>query len=102
MTSRSTLAAALALAFTFGALGDAEAAKADKKNRRAGAGSPERFLSRFDRNNDQKLDAAESEHVRQAFESLKKLDTDKDGSLSESEVAAAKVAQKRARKKKTE
>src|ERR1044071_8068573 len=99
MTSKSTPLIAVALGFTFAALGPAESAK-DKARKRGG--TPEQFLSRFDRNSDQKLDASESERVRQTFEMLKKLDTDKDGSLSDSELAAAKVAQKRVRKKKTQ
>ena len=68
-----------------------------KKGKRAGAG---RMLGRFDRNGDGKIDGKEAEHVRGIYSALAALDTDHDGKLSYSEVAAAKV-QTGKRKKKT-
>ena len=65
----------------------AEAAKGQKRQQRAAA----RMLGRFDANNDGTLTAKEAERVRRVFTTLKELDSDKNGELSDSEISAAKV-----------
>lgn len=51
-----------------------------------------RMLSRFDSNHDGSIDSTEAVRVRNAYEALKALDTNKDGQLSDSEITAMKVA----------
>jgi len=74
----------------------AEAAKPNKADR-AGKNPAARMLGRFDANHDGSLDTTEAQRVRKAFEALKNLDTDKNGELSDSEIAAAKVAKRKAK-----
>jgi hypothetical protein len=71
----------------------AKANKADKSEKRGAA----RMLGRFDANHDGSLDTTEAQRVRKAFEALKNLDTDKNGELSDTEIAAAKVAKRGAK-----
>jgi EF hand len=75
----------------------AQAAKGTKGKRGA---NPGRILSRFDRDKSGAIDGAEVAHVQTAFTALATLDTDKDGKLSESEVAAAKIEAGRKKKAK--
>ncbi len=90
---RLLLATAFAVGITLAAPTPAHAAKPGK----AGKGEQRvaaRMLARFDRNDDQTLDATEAERVRNAFETLKALDKDNDGQLSDSEISAAKIGKK--------
>ena len=87
---------ALGAAFLF-ATPSADAAKTKKERRAAGG---ERLLSRFDRDHNGSLDSKESERVQKAFAVLKKLDTDNDGKLSDSEIGAAKIEKREPRKRK--
>lgn len=74
----------------------AEVAKADKSER-AEKRMAARMLGRFDANHDGTLDTAEAQRVRKAFEALKELDADKNGELSDSEIAAAKIVKRGAK-----
>ena len=76
-----------------------EAAKADKTER-AEKRMAARMLGRFDANHDGTLDTAEAQRVRKAFEALKELDADKNGELSDSEIAAAKIVKRAAKRTK--
>lgn len=64
-----------------------DAAKGKKRERATGG----RMLNRFDRNGDGKIEGQEAERLRAVFAGLAALDTDRDGKLSDSEVAAAKI-----------
>lgn len=75
-----------------------EAAKGNK-----GKKGGSRMLSRFDRNQNGTIDGQEVARVQAAYAALAALDADKNGVLSESELAAAKVpAGGRRGKKKTQ
>ena len=65
----------------------AQAAKREKRAERQAA----MMLGRFDRDGNNSLDQKEGERVKKLFGALKQLDTDKNGELSDSEIAAAKV-----------
>ena len=68
----------------------AEAAKGKKGGKRAERATA-MLLGRFDRDGSGMLEQKESERVRNVFAALKKLDTDNNGELSDSEIAATKV-----------
>ncbi len=68
----------------------AEAAKGGKKEKRAERQAA-MMLGRFDRDGSGTLDQKEGERAKRLFAALKQLDTDKNGELSDSEIAAAKV-----------
>jgi hypothetical protein len=78
------------LSLAFLAAPSAQAAKGARKEKRAERASA-MMLGRFDRDGSGTLDQKESERVRGLFSALKRLDTDKNGELSDSEIAAAKV-----------
>jgi hypothetical protein len=82
------LVTGLALAFLATPL--AEAAKGARKEKRAERAAA-MMLGRFDRDGSGTLDQKESGHVRSLYGALKNLDTDKNGELSDSEIAAAKI-----------
>jgi hypothetical protein len=63
----------------------AQAAKADK-GKKGG-----RILTRFDRDSNGAIEGAEVARVQAAYAHLATLDTNKDGDLSASELAAAEV-----------
>lgn len=72
-----------------------------KKKKGAGGG---RVLAHFDRNHDGSIDAKEGQRMIATYSALAALDTDHNGTLSESEVAAAKIpmgGKKGAKKKAT-
>jgi hypothetical protein len=73
-------------------------AGAGKKGAKGSKGGAS-VLARLDRNHDGSFDSAESERVIALYAALSALDTDHDGKLSESEVAAAKVPAGRKKKK---
>ena len=77
-----------AIALVFAAAPSAEAAK--NKNKRAERQSA-MMLGRFDRDGNGSLDEKEGKRVKGLYTALKQLDTDKNGELSDSEIAAAKV-----------
>jgi hypothetical protein len=79
----------------------AQAAKGNKGKKGAHAG---RVLARFDRDHNGTIDGAEVAHVQAVYAALAALDTDKNGVLSESEIAAAKIPAggKGGKKKKTQ
>ena len=79
-----------ALTLAFAAAPSAEAAKGAKKGKRAERQAA-MMLGRFDRDGSGTLDQKEGERVKHLFNALKQLDTDKNGELSDSEIAAAKV-----------
>lgn len=94
-----TCAAALATSIiVFSLPNSAEAAKGDGA-RRAAKGDRQRpamQLNRFDRDQNGRIDGKESEALRRNFERMKdhpilKLDSNHDGSLSDAEIAAAKI-----------
>jgi hypothetical protein len=58
-----------------------------------------RALSLLDRNHDGSFDSTESERVLALHSALVALDADRDGKLSESEVAAAKVPVRKKKRK---
>jgi hypothetical protein len=95
-TMKKALIVCTATLAIIGFTSSAEAAKPNKtdKSEKRAAG---RMLGRFDANHDGSLDATEAQRVRMAFEALKNLDTDKNGELSDSEITAAKVPQRRAK-----
>ena len=76
------------LTLVFAATPSAEAAR--NKNKRAERQSA-MMLGRFDRDNSGTLDGKEGTRVKGLYNALKQLDTDKNGELSDSEIAAAKV-----------
>jgi hypothetical protein len=88
----------IATAIALGLL-TASTAEAAKKNRagKRGERAAAMMLGRFDRDGSGTLEQKESERVRQIFTALKKLDTDNNGELSDSEIAATKI-EKRQRK----
>jgi hypothetical protein len=93
-TLRIIVAATFAALLSLGI--QAEAAAGKKNQRTTG-----RALGRFDRNHDLKIDGKEAERLRGLYSSLSSLDTDHNGQLSDSEIAAAKVeAPRRQRKSK--
>jgi hypothetical protein len=69
------------------------AAPAEAGGKKAGKGAANggRFLSRFDRNQDGKLDGQEAVRLQAIYTSLYALDTDHNGQLSDAEIAAAKI-----------
>jgi hypothetical protein len=83
-----SIATALSLAII--ATPSAEAAKGAKKEKRAERQAA-MMLGRFDRDGNGSLDQKEGERAKRLFTALKQLDTDKNGDLSDSEIAAAKV-----------
>jgi hypothetical protein len=89
-----SIVAALTLAFA--ATPNAEAAKGAKKERRAERQAA-MMLGRFDRDGSGTLDQKEGERAKHLFNALKQLDTDKNGELSDSEIAAAKVEKPKGR-----
>ena len=91
MTHRALFIVVAAVAFAFTAT-PAEAAKG-RKARKANQPNSARFLGRFDTDHNGSLDTSEAERVRQAYDAMKKLDTNSDAQLSDSEISAAKVAQ---------
>ncbi|MEY5010015.1 MAG: hypothetical protein RLZZ253_1154 [Verrucomicrobiota bacterium] len=73
-------------------LGFQAQAKPGKKARSSASNrATARALGLLDRNHDGSFDSAESERVLALHSALVALDSDRDGKLSESEVAAAKV-----------
>jgi Ca2+-binding EF-hand superfamily protein len=76
-----------------------QAAKAGKGRKGAKSG---RILNRFDRDHNGAIDGAEVAHVQAAYAGLAALDTDKNGELSESELAAAKIPTGKGAKKKSQ
>lgn len=98
---KPTLLFALVLTAIF-ALPSPALAGGGKKGKKGNAATG-RILSRFDRNHDGSLDSQEAERLKTAYSALAALDTDHDGKLSDTEVAAAKVpaagAKKGAKKK---
>lgn len=80
------------LAFALAAA-PAEAAKPGKKGTK-GANSG-RLLSRFDRDHNGTIDGQEVARVQAVFGALAALDTNKDGQLSESELASVKIPEGR-------
>jgi len=86
---------ALLFAIFAGSVVVADAAPGDRKRDRARGG---RMLNRFDHNKDGKIEGQEAERLRRVFASLAALDTDRDGTLSDAEVSAAKVAPVRRKK----
>lgn len=73
----------------------ADAAAGERKRGHAMNG---RMLNRFDRDRNGKIEGQEAERLRRVFASLATLDTDRDGTLSDSEVAAAKLPPARRKK----
>lgn len=86
----------ISLAFCIAAV-PAQAAKAGKGKKGAKSG---RVLVRFDRDHNGTIDGAEVARVQAAYTALAALDTDKNGELSETELAAAKVPAGKGGKKK--
>lgn len=68
------------------------------KSEKAGKRAANRTFSRFDANGDGSLDSAEAQRVRRVYNTIKDLDTDKNGELSDSEIAAAKIEKNAKRK----
>ena len=97
MNHRSMLLIAAVVALVFSAV-PAEAAKGARKGKRDQANGA-RYFARFDSNRDGSLDSTEAQRVRQAYEVMKKLDSNGDAQLSDSEISAAKVAQRKAGKR---
>ena len=79
-----------AITLAFAATPSAEAAKGGRKGKRAERQAA-MMLGRFDRDGSGTLDQKEGERVKGLFNALKQLDADKNGELSDSEIAAAKV-----------
>jgi len=75
----------------------AEAAQGAKAGKR-GRPNQARFLSRFDADHNGSIDTTEAERVRLAYDAMKKLDTNGDSQLSDSEITAAKIPQRKAGK----
>ena len=83
----------------------AHAAKGDRKKAAANAEANAALLKKFDTNANGKIDGAEIEAVRKEFatttdETLKALDQDHDGKLSDTEIAALNTPAKKIKKKK--
>ena len=87
--TRHLLALSIALTIGFLTPSTAEAAKKNK-GKRADRGTA-MMLGRFDRDSSGALEGKESERVRKLYAALKELDTDKNGELTDSEIAATKV-----------
>lgn len=81
------LAFATIAIFTFNS--PAIAAKGAKGQK--GGGGKGRILMRFDRDHNGVIEGQEATRLQAAYASLAALDTDKNGQLSEAEIAAAKV-----------
>ena len=93
MIHRSALLVAVVASLLVTSL-PAEAAK-EKKAGKKGQNPSARSMNRFDRNHDGSLDSKEAEGVRNTYDAIKKLDTNADGQLSDSEISAAKVTQRK-------
>ena len=98
ITTISILTAiALALGIT-----PAEAAKKNKGNKRE-ANRTALMLGRMDRDGSGKIDGKEADRLKNIYGALRKLDTDANGELSDSEIAAAEVKKPNGKKgKKTD
>ena len=70
----------------------AEAKKGIKKGGNMELVNGPRFLGRFDADHNGQLQSAEAQRLREVYQIIKKLDTDGDGQLSDSEIQAAKLA----------
>ena len=71
----------------------AEAAKGNKNKAGQGDRQGKRMLAHFDTNRNGTIDSDESARLRSAFNVLRDLDKDKNGKLSDEEIAATKVPQ---------
>lgn len=85
MITRLLVLSSIAL---FGITAPAHAGKGKKGKKGPDAGV---VLARFDRDNNGKIDGKEATRLAGLYAALATLDTDKDGKLSESELAAAKI-----------
>jgi hypothetical protein len=92
----TTLSILTAIALALGVT-PAEAAKGNKGNKRE-ANRTAFMLGRMDRDGNGKLEGKESERLKNIYGALRKLDTDANGELSESEIAAAEVKKPQGRK----
>ena len=86
---------AFSLAFTL----PAQAGKKGKKGKKGGAD----ILATYDKNGNGKIDGGEADALKKDFAAgkpeVKALDANKDGSLSDEEIAGASGKQKRKKKK---
>jgi len=95
----SSFALITALTLGFITAGTAEAAKGNKNEAgRGGNRQAARMLAHFDANHDGTIETNEAGRLRTAFDSLKALDKDNDGKLSDEEIASIKVPQTKAGK----
>jgi hypothetical protein len=72
-------------------LGVSAPAFAGKGKGKKGAGNPARVLAHFDKDHNGVIDGKEATKAQAVYAALYALDTNHDGQLSESELAAAKI-----------
>jgi hypothetical protein len=82
------------LAFALAAV-PAEAAKPGKERKGGKGAGVGRMLNRFDRDHNGTINGEEVARVQAIFASFTALDTDKNGQLSESELASVKIPEGR-------